>query len=109
MMQPLPMTGNLKSFAAMLLLMKLRDMEDDMDDQYDDFNDDFEGMDDGCEDDWGDEPDVEDEPADPDCGVWDGPGERDWAVIFPIAEQIAREKREQERIRKSFDRKDDEI
>lgn len=78
-----------------------------MDDLFDDFDHDYEGMDDGCGDDWDDEAGFEDEPTDPDGGLWDEPGERDWALIFPIAEEIAREKREQDRIRKSSDKKDD--
>ena len=74
-----------------------------MGDLFDDFDDDFDGIKDDCGDDWIDEPDVENEPAESDGGLWDGPREKDWALIFPIAEEIAKEKQDQERTRKDFD------
>ncbi|BBO79713.1 hypothetical protein DSCO28_02790 [Desulfosarcina ovata subsp. sediminis] len=76
-----------------------------MDDLFEDFDD---GMDDGFDDDWDDEPIFEDEPAESDEDSWDGPEWQDWMIIGPMSEEIAKEKREQDRIRKSFDKKNDE-
>jgi len=74
----------------------------------DDFFDDCDGMEDGFEDDWGDETEFDGEPAAQDDDFWDGPGEKDWALIFPLAEEISREKREQECARKKSNRDDDD-
>lgn len=79
-----------------------------MDDLFDDFDNDFEGMDDSFGGDWDNEPDCADEQAESDDDFWDGPGEREWALIFPIAEEIAREKREKKRARKKSDADDED-
>ena len=79
-----------------------------MDDFLDDFDHDFEGMEDDSGNDWDDEPDFEDKPAESDDDFWDGPGERCWPLIFPIAEEISKEKREHERARKKAGRDDDD-
>ena len=77
-----------------------------MDDFFDDFDDFDEGMDGDFEDNWHDEPSFEDEPVNEDKPTksdhdfWDGPGEQDWAIIFPLSEEISREKRERKRIRR---------
>ena len=84
--------------------MTIADEEDDMDDCFDEFHDDFDGCCDG--DDFG-EHDLGDDETDGD-GImaesadeaWDGPSWQDWLIIGPLAESLAREKREKERIRR---------
>ena len=74
-----------------------------MDDCFDEFHEDFDGCD---EDDFGDH-DLGDDEADGD-GImaesadeaWDGPSWQDWMIIGPLAESLAREKLERERIRR---------
>ncbi|GAB6906655.1 hypothetical protein DESC_40110 [Desulfosarcina cetonica] len=74
-----------------------------MDDLFDDCDD---SMDDGFDDHLDDGTLDKDGPAESGDGCWDGPEWQDWMIIGPISEEIAREKREKERIRKSFDKKD---
>ena len=76
------------------------------DDFFDDFEDDFDGEpgdyehDGFCDGDFGDwepEEDAADSP-DPWEIPWDGLQWQDWMIIGPLSEEIAREKREKERI-----------
>ena len=76
-----------------------------MDDPFDDFDE----IDDGFDDDLGDGPDLTEEPAESDDEFWGMPDERDWAIIFPLPEEIAREKREKRCIRKDSDRRNDQF
>jgi hypothetical protein len=39
---------------------------------------------------------------------FDAPGPDDWPIIFGISEEIAKEKREQDRIQKELDDEDDD-
>ena len=41
-------------------------------------------------------------------GFWDGHDWKDWMIIGPMSEEIAREKREQDRIRRELDDADDD-
>ena len=72
-----------------------------MDDCFDEFHDDFDGYD---EDDFGEHDLGDDETegdilrAEPAEEAWDGPSWQDWMVIGPLAESLAREKRERERL-----------
>jgi hypothetical protein len=88
-----------------------RDEEDDMDDCFDEFNDDFDESFDG--DDFGDHDLGDDETegdrlrAEPAEEAWNGPSWQDWMIIGPLAESLAREKRERERIRREYEADDD--
>lgn len=77
----------------------------------DDFFDDFDSdHDDGFdEDDFGDDETNGNDGTAPekDDGLWDGPDWEDWMIIGPISEDIARERRERDRIRKENENFDD--
>ena len=78
----------------------------------DDFYDDFDGDFDSEAEDWGDsgfrEGDLEDSVPPPDDDsttewdhdFWDGLQWQDWMVLGPLSEEIARKKRERERMRR---------
>lgn len=77
----------------------------------DDFFEDFDDEMDGCfdednfeEDGFGDdETDEKDSPDESTDDFWDGPDWQDWMIIGPLSEDIAREKRDIDRIRKKND------
>ncbi len=77
----------------------------------DDFFDDFDSdHDDGFdEDDFGDdESNGNDSTAtEKDDVLWDGPDWEDWMIIGPMSEDIARERRKRDRIRKENENSDD--
>jgi len=66
-----------------------------MDDRFDEFHDDFDEYDLGD-----DETDGDGIMAESEDGSWDGPSWQDWMIIGPLAESLASEKRERERIRR---------
>jgi hypothetical protein len=75
-----------------------------MNDHFDDNNDDMGGQ----FDDHGDfGPDGDHLSDGSGSGFWDGPGWQDWAIIGPMSEDIAREKREIDRIKREYDDRDD--
>ena len=82
-----------------------------MDDCFDEFHDDFDGCSDG--DDFEvhglgeDETDGDGIMAELADEAWDGPSWQDWMIIGPLAESLAREKRERERIRRENRSEDD--
>lgn len=85
------------------------------DDFYDDFDSDFDGE----AEDWGDNglyegdiedigaPDGEDPTPESDDAFWDGLGWQDWMIIGPLSEEIAREKRVRERMRRENEDEND--
>jgi len=79
------------------------DEEDNMDDCFDDFRDDMNGCDGDDFEEYGlgdDETDSDGIMAESEDEAWDGPSWQDWMIIGPLAESLAREKGERERIRK---------
>ncbi len=74
----------------------------------DNFFDDFDSdHDDGFdEDDFG-EHETDGTATEKDDGLWDGPDWEDWMIIGPMSEDIARERRERDRIRKENENSDD--
>jgi hypothetical protein len=81
-----------------------------MDDFFDEFHEDFDDCDgDDFEEDGlgGDETDSDGLRAESEDEAWNGPSWQDWIIIGPLAESLAREKRERERNeRKMFRDKD---
>jgi hypothetical protein len=76
------------------------------DDFFDDFEDDFDGELGDYED---SEPAEEtDDSSDPWEITWDGLQWQDWMIIGPLSEEIAREEREKDRIRKENERDEDD-
>lgn len=78
-------------------------MDDNFDDfeehdHYNDFDEDFH--EDDCEDDM-----TDDTPTETDGGFRPFPQWQDWMIIGPLSEEIARERRKTNKIRKGFDRK----
>ncbi len=74
-----------------------------MDDCFDEFHDDFDGCDEDDFEEYGlgdDETDGDGIMAESEDGSWDGPSWQDWMIIGPLAESLAREKGERERIRR---------
>ena len=80
-----------------------------MDDLFGDYDDDIEGKDGGFRDDWGDEPNFEEEASESDDNFRGGPSERDWAIISPVAEELAREKHKKRRIWNDSERRNDQF
>ncbi len=77
------------------------DFFEDYDDEMDNCFDEESFEEDSFDDDGTDEQDSLDKSTD-DC--WDGLQWQDWMIIGPLSEEIAREKRKINRIRKDFDR-----
>ena len=82
-------------------------MDDCFDEFHDDFDESFEG-DDFDEHDLGDdEIDCDSLRAESADEAWNGPSWQDWMIIGPLAESLAHEKREKERIRRENRNEDD--
>lgn len=85
-----------------------------MDDFFDDFDNDFDGGSDEdgdegeCDDDFsdletdGDDDDTTFETTD---GSWDFPREKDWSIIGPLSEELSRERREREWLKRKSQEK----
>jgi hypothetical protein len=68
------------------------------DDFIDNFEDgDFDGDDGFIDDDFDDDEADGDTTTETDDGLWNGPDWQDWMIIGPLSEDIAKEKRKQER------------
>jgi hypothetical protein len=84
------------------------------DDLFDDFDDNFDDSDNSNFD--NDELDCDDNEIEYDEEIgpvennsfWDGPDWRDWMIIGPLSEDIARDKIEKERIRRDEEGSDDD-
>ena len=74
-----------------------------MDDCFDGFDEDMDGDCAGNE-----EPDLEGTSAGSNSSPWNGPEWEDWMILGPLSEDIAREKREQDRIQRELDDEDDD-
>ena len=73
-----------------------------MDDCFDDFHEDFDEC--GFGDDGANGDGLRAESED---GAWSGPSWQDWLVIGPLAESLARDERERERIRSENEEAED--